>query len=91
MASGIGVTTTELNDVEPVETFFGEDQGRYLVAIRRDDLDRVQEMLVEAGIFAPWIGTTGGSAVILGEAKPVPVAKLREAHENWFPAFMAGP
>jgi phosphoribosylformylglycinamidine synthase len=91
MASGIGVTTTELNDVEPVESFFGEDQGRYLLTIREDDLDRVHEAAEEAGIFAPWIGRTGGTDVVLGEAQPVPVAKLRAAHENWFPAFMAGP
>ncbi|MEJ0013279.1 MAG: phosphoribosylformylglycinamidine synthase subunit PurL [Bauldia sp.] len=90
MASGIGVTTTELNDVEPAETFFGEDQSRYLVAIRRDDLDRVYEMAEAAGLFAPWIGTTGGADVKLGEADAIPVAKLRAAHENWFPAFMAG-
>ncbi len=63
MASGIGVTTTELNDVEPTETFFGEDQGRYLVTIRRDDLDRVHELAEAAGMFAPWIGTTGGANV----------------------------
>jgi phosphoribosylformylglycinamidine synthase len=91
MASGIGVTTTELNDVEPVETFFGEDQGRYLVTIREDDIDRVHEAAEAAGLFAPWIGRTGGADVVLGEAKPVRVAKLREAHENWFPAFMAQP
>jgi phosphoribosylformylglycinamidine synthase len=91
MASGIGVTTTELNDIEPVESFFGEDQGRYLVTIREDDLDRVHEAAEAAGLFAPWIGTTGGTDVKLGEAAAIPVAKLREAHENWFPAFMAGP
>jgi phosphoribosylformylglycinamidine synthase len=90
MASGIGVTTTQLSDENPAETFFGEDQGRYLVTIRRDDLDRVHEAAEAAGLFAPWIGTTGGSDLKLGESTPIPVAKLRAAHETWFPAYMAG-
>jgi len=91
MATGIGVSTRGLNDVEPVATFFGEDQGRYVVTLRRDDLDRVQELAEAAGLFAPWIGTTGGDQLKLGEAGGISVASLRNAHESWFPAFMAGP
>ncbi len=91
MASGIGAATTELNDEKPVETFFGEDQGRYLVTIRRDDLDRVHGMSEAAGIFAPWIGTTGGDRLKLGESGGISVASLKQAHESWFPAFMTGP
>jgi len=91
MTSGIGVVTTGHNHVEPVETFFGEDQGRYVVTIRRDNLDRVQEMAKAAGLFAPRIGTTGGDQLKLGEAGGISVASLRNAHESWFPAFMAGP
>ncbi len=90
MASVIGAATNELSDEKPVETFFGEDQGRYLVTIRRDDLDRVHGMSEAAGLVAPWNGTTGGTGVKLGEAAAIQVAKLRAAHENWFPAFMAG-
>jgi phosphoribosylformylglycinamidine synthase len=90
IASGIGVTTSQLNDVDPVRTFFGEDQARYLVAIRRDDLERVHERAEAAGLFAPWIGTTGGAELKLGDSAAISVAKLRAAHETWFPAYMAG-
>jgi phosphoribosylformylglycinamidine synthase len=91
MASGIGVTTTELIDIAPVETFFGEDQGRYLVTLHEEDFDQVVAVAEETGLFTPWIGTTGGSDLKLGEATAISVAKLRAAHENWFPAYMAGP
>jgi phosphoribosylformylglycinamidine synthase len=90
MASGIGATTTQLNDVSPLAAFFGEDQGRYVVTARRDDLDRLLEGAEAAGVFMPWIGTTGGSELRLGEVVSISVAKLKEAHEDWFPAFMAG-
>ncbi|MFB2551587.1 phosphoribosylformylglycinamidine synthase subunit PurL [Ensifer soli] len=90
MASGIGATVNQLNDVDPIPVFFGEDQGRYLVTVSEDDLDAVFEAARDVGIFCPWIGRTGGDAVVLGEARPVPVAALKEAHEGWFPAFMDG-
>ncbi|NUS21557.1 MAG: hypothetical protein HOQ25_17485, partial [Mesorhizobium sp.] len=40
------------------------------------------------GIFAPWIGTTGGRELKLGGARPIPVSELKAAHEGWFPRFM---
>jgi phosphoribosylformylglycinamidine synthase len=90
MASGIGATVNQLNDVDPIATFFGEDQGRYVVTIARDDLDAVQEAAAAADIFAPWIGNTGGDTLKLGDARAINVSELKAAHESWFPAFMNG-
>ncbi|MDO6963848.1 phosphoribosylformylglycinamidine synthase subunit PurL [Rhizobium alvei] len=90
MASGIGASVNALNDHDPIPVFFGEDQGRYVVTIERDDLDEVQELAEQRGIFAPWIGTTGGASVKLGNARAVAIHELQKAHESWFPAFMAG-
>ncbi len=90
MASGIGATVNQLVDHDPVPVFFGEDQGRYVLTVKRDDLDAVHERAKSAGVFAPWIGTTGGTALTLGEARAVEVAQLKAAHESWFPDFMAG-
>jgi phosphoribosylformylglycinamidine synthase len=94
IASGIGATITALEDTDPIPVFFGEDQGRYLVTVRDmpdlDDFSRFMADVREAGIFAPWIGTTGGSDLVLGNAKPIAVADLQAAHEGWFPAYMAG-
>src|SRR5262245_34329544 len=62
MASGIGATVNQLSGVSPVPVFFGEDQGRYLVTIPRGRVDWFfEERVAGTGIFAPWIGTTGGS------------------------------
>jgi len=94
MASGIGATVTDLTDHDPVLQYFGEDQGRYLVTV---DLDPQGDALAAlwrdaeaAGIFAPWIGTTGGADLVLGAARPLPVAALKAVHEGWFPSFMDG-
>ena len=94
VASGIGATITDLEDQDPILQYFGEDQGRYLVTV---DLDPQGEALAAlwreaeaAGVFAPWIGTTGGADLVLGAARPVPVAALKAAHEGWFPSYMDG-
>jgi phosphoribosylformylglycinamidine synthase len=88
MASNIGATVNQLNDVDPIPVFYGEDQGRYVVTISRDNLDLVHEKAKAADIFAPWIGTTGGTSVKLGESRAIEIARLRNAHESWFPDFM---
>ena len=48
------------------------------------------EIYPYAGVFAPWIGTTGSAALKLGEARAISVADLKTAHEGWFPTYMAG-
>jgi phosphoribosylformylglycinamidine synthase subunit PurL len=89
MASGIGAKVNQLDGGDPIPLFFGEDQGRYLVTMSRDNLDKFyEEVYPYAGVFAPWIGNTGGTTLTLGEARPVPVADLKAAHESWFPTYM---
>jgi phosphoribosylformylglycinamidine (FGAM) synthase-like enzyme len=70
MASGIGAEVNQLDGGDPIPLFFGEDQGRYVVTLAPDKLDYFyDEIYPYAGIFVPWIGTTGGSSLKLGEAR----------------------
>ena len=87
LAGGIGCTVRSPGGADH-ETFFGEDQGRYLVTLADPNaLEPVGQLADGAGMAAPWIGETGGDAVVLGSAS-VPLAELRTANEGWFPAFM---
>lgn len=92
LAAGFGATITELEDIDPVLQFFGEDQGRYILTIRNiAQTDAFEALLREAGaagVRISWIGRTGGDDLILGKARPLPITTLRETHEGWFPAFM---
>ncbi|MBE0578804.1 phosphoribosylformylglycinamidine synthase subunit PurL [Devosia sp.] len=94
VASGIGATVVDINDHDPILQYFGEDQGRYLVTLNLDpqgeELTALWRDAEALGIFAPWIGTTGGSDLVLGEARAIPVAALKAAHEGWFPNYMDG-
>jgi phosphoribosylformylglycinamidine synthase len=91
MASGIGAIVKQ-RDGDPVAQFIGEDQGRYLVTLAYPAhdarFDALEARLKQLGIFAPWIGTTGGSELKLGNARAIPLGELTAAHESWFPDFM---
>ncbi|MFK0272778.1 phosphoribosylformylglycinamidine synthase subunit PurL [Ensifer sp. NPDC090286] len=90
MASGIGASVDAVVGHDPIATFYGEDQGRYVVTVAAGALDAVAARAKAAGVSLPVIGKTGGDAVKLGDAKAVSVADLRAAHEGWFPDFMQG-
>ncbi len=92
MASGIGATVPGLAGTDPIPVWFGEDQGRYLLTLSVDpngaEWEAIRKQQADLGIFAPWIGTTGGNELKLGEARAIPVSELKDAHEGWFPRFM---
>lgn len=88
MASGIGAEISLAEDGDPVTALFGEDQGRYLVTARGDDVEKIVERAKSAAISLPHIGKTGGSELKFGDAEAISVAILKKAHESWFPAFM---
>ncbi|MER9916084.1 MULTISPECIES: phosphoribosylformylglycinamidine synthase subunit PurL [unclassified Mesorhizobium] len=91
-ASGIGATIPGLAGTDPIPVWFGEDQGRYVLTLSVDpqskEWDAIREEQSKLGIFAPWIGSTGGNELKLGDARAIPVSELTAAHEGWFPNFM---
>jgi phosphoribosylformylglycinamidine synthase subunit PurL len=92
LAGNIGASVTDLDGHDPILTFFGEDQGRYLVTLaldpQGDEIAALWSQAKSQGIEAPWIGNTGGTDLILGSARPLPLETLRTAHEGWFPTYM---
>jgi len=90
MASGIGAKVSTVSGHDPVAVFFGEDQGRYAVTVKQEHAAVVAERAKAAGVAAPVIGSTGGTEVVLGSARPLAILQLRSVHESWFPDFMDG-
>ena len=59
--------------------------------MKRENLEKFyDEIYPTAGVFAPWIGTTGGTALTLGEARPVAGRRARSRPRGLVPDFMAG-
>jgi phosphoribosylformylglycinamidine synthase len=91
LASGSGAVLDVPADVGTVAGWlFGEDQGRYLLAVREDELRELLRAAAASGVIARACGRTGGAALILGDETPISLERLRAAHEGWLPAYMAG-
>ncbi|HEV7337287.1 MAG TPA: phosphoribosylformylglycinamidine synthase subunit PurL [Bosea sp. (in: a-proteobacteria)] len=90
MAKGIGASITALPAGPAHAVLFGEDQGRYLLALPADAAEAVVAEAKAAGVPAQIIGKTGGSALALPGEAAVSIADLRKAHESWLPDYMAG-
>ena len=90
IASGIGAEIVPPAGADPIATFFGEDQGRYVITVKRDErsAQALARIAVEPSIGMSTIGVTGGASLKLGEGHAISIEQLKAAHEGWFPAFM---
>jgi phosphoribosylformylglycinamidine synthase len=89
MASGIGARITGFDGMH-ASTLYGEDQGRYIITLRPDDLDGVLARAATAGIPVTLLGQTGGTALSGREGPFITVDAMRAISEEWLPSYMAG-
>jgi phosphoribosylformylglycinamidine synthase len=87
MASGIGAAL----DAAPFAAhafWFGEEQARYVMTAAAPTAEAIIGRARAAGVPVRRLGSTGGDALTPEGDRPILVAKLREAFESWFPAYM---
>ncbi len=89
MAGGIGATLAAPSEIAAHAFWFGEDQGRYVLAT--DDPGGVTARLEAAGVPVLRLGVTGGDALTVEGAGAISTAELRRINEAWLPAYMAVP
>jgi phosphoribosylformylglycinamidine synthase len=70
----------------PHAWLFGEDQGRYLMAV--DDAKGLMERAEAALVPAAVIGTSGGESLTVEGSGTISLAQLSESFEGWLPAHM---
>jgi len=91
LAGGIGATIEVPAGAGPATAWlFGEDQGRYLVALPAEGAAELVERAASEGVPACIIGSTGGDALTVTGAGHISLNELSELHESWLPAYMAG-
>ncbi|WP_449226848.1 phosphoribosylformylglycinamidine synthase subunit PurL [Azospirillum argentinense] len=88
MAGGIGATLSGLDGAD-AGTLFGEDQGRYVLAVRADKAAAVQEKARGAGVPVSVLGKTNGTALTGRGGEAITIARLKAANEAWLPGYMA--
>ncbi|WP_137177498.1 phosphoribosylformylglycinamidine synthase subunit PurL [Roseomonas sp. AR75] len=86
MGSGIGATLEAPAGLPPHAFWFGEDQGRYVLAVA--DSAALLAAAAASGVPAMRLGRSGGGDLVLGAGSSISVARLRDAHEGALPALM---
>jgi phosphoribosylformylglycinamidine synthase len=90
MAGGVGATVALPADAGcPAHAWlFGEDQGRYVIAVRPAVIDPVLSAASRAGVPAMRLGVCGGGALTVEGLLSISITDLRRSHEDWLPAYM---
>ncbi|CBS87560.1 phosphoribosylformylglycinamidine synthase subunit PurL [Azospirillum lipoferum] len=88
LSGGVGAYLTAFDGASP-RVLFGEDQGRYVLAVRPDVAATVQEKAKAAGVPVTVLGETRGTALSGRGGDIVSLKRLREANESWLPDYMA--
>ncbi|AMB43269.1 phosphoribosylformylglycinamidine synthase subunit PurL [Methylobacterium sp. AMS5] len=90
MAGGLGAALPAAPEGVPVHAYlFGEDQGRYLIAVPAEAASDLLYSASAQGIDASTVGIVAGDSLVLPGEETISVAELKAAHEGWFPAYMA--
>jgi phosphoribosylformylglycinamidine synthase len=97
LASDVGVRLGNPGDgAWDLGFIFGEDQGRYLLALKPDALGEFGRRADR--VRADWlpVGEVRGSDFVVHGPDDrmlasIPLARLREAHEAWLPRYMGEP
>jgi phosphoribosylformylglycinamidine synthase len=89
LAGGTGVELFPYEGKLPAHAiWFGEDQGRYVLAAEPSLAEEIAERARLLALPARIIGRTGGDAMRLKGEPALPLADLHSTHEAWLPGFM---
>ncbi|MFZ3007955.1 MAG: phosphoribosylformylglycinamidine synthase subunit PurL [Phenylobacterium sp.] len=86
LASDVGITLEFGSPLPDHALLFGEDQGRYLIAVA-EPLSLLKAAHA-AGIVAEIVGHADGKALATAGIFSVSLADLRASHEGWMPGYM---
>ncbi|WP_332065505.1 phosphoribosylformylglycinamidine synthase subunit PurL [Bartonella sp. CB189] len=86
--SGKGIKARLSNIFPHHAELFGEDQGRYLLAIKPDALNDFKSLAQINKISFTELGTVEGDALDIEGVLKLSVSELTKAYESWFPQFM---
>ncbi len=86
LASNVGITLELPSKLPDHALLFGEDQGRYLLALANSG--PVLKAARAAGIVAEEVGHADGQALATAGIFSIALSDLRARHEGWMPGYM---
>jgi len=85
-----GVTLKKSNYlINPFEYFFGEDQGRYIIEIEKDNFNNVTKILENNSVHYDDLGTVNENMLIIDKKTKVTIDEMIKSHTNWLTNYMS--
>ena len=74
--------------VNKFEYFFGEDQGRYIIEIKPEHLENVENMLKKESIHFDKLGLVEGDKITLENDIKLSIDDIKEGYKKWLKEYM---
>jgi phosphoribosylformylglycinamidine synthase subunit PurL len=74
--------------INEFEYLFGEDQGRYVIEIEKNNLKDVTEILEKNSVHYDELGTVNSEELIINSKTKVSIDDLIKSHTTWLTNFM---
>ena len=74
--------------INQFEYLFGEDQGRYIVEISKDDLEKTTKILQENSVHFDELGSVNEDSLIIDDKTKVSIDDLIKSNTNWLTNYM---
>ncbi|MDC3355473.1 phosphoribosylformylglycinamidine synthase subunit PurL [Candidatus Pelagibacter sp.] len=85
-----GVTLKKPNYlINKFEYLFGEDQGRYIIEISKDDLENVTKILQGNSVHFDELGIINENDLIIDDKTKVSIDDLIKSHTTWLTNYMS--
>ena len=85
---GININEPQ-NLINYFEYFFGEDQGRFFIEIKKNDLTKVKSMLENSSVYFNEFGTIQEKNIVLKGKLNVTIEELINTSNKWLSKYMS--
>jgi phosphoribosylformylglycinamidine synthase subunit PurL len=75
--------------INEFEYLFGEDQGRFIIEISKNNFKNVTEILENNSVHYDELGTVGKNELIINDKSKVTIDDLIKSHTNWLINYMS--
>ena len=75
--------------INQFEYLFGEDQGRYIIEVDKDNLQDVIKILSENSVHFDELGTVNNDSLIIDDKSKVSIDDLIKSHTTWVTNYMS--
>ena len=75
--------------INEFEYLFGEDQGRFIIEIEKNNLKDVTEILENSSVHYDVLGTVEKNELIINDKSKVTIDDLIKSHTNWLTNYMS--